>query len=158
MTNFATAASDETRTAQHEKWMAKNCLRLGELDRERIADIDRRLDLKLGGSQLAANTANRIRIIARASMHSAIEAGAVATDAWSQRSKTRARRKVAIASAAHSVRRTRQPAAKTKNAGSVKAPVTDSCRISSEIHVLRGPDGVSLLRRTVSARSPGGWV
>jgi hypothetical protein len=48
-----------------EKWMARNCLTLGELDRERIADIDRRLGLKLDGSPMAANTANRIRIVAR---------------------------------------------------------------------------------------------
>ena len=78
-----------------EKWMGRNCLTLGELDRERIADIDRRLVLKLDGSPVAANTANRIRIVARASIQSAIQAGAVAADVWPQRSTTRARRKVA---------------------------------------------------------------
>ena len=41
--------------------MAKHCLTLAELDRERIADIERKLGLKLDGSQLAANTANRTR-------------------------------------------------------------------------------------------------
>jgi len=87
--------SEAARDAQHEKWMAKNCLPLGELDRERIADIDRKLGLKLDGSPMAANTANRIRIVARASVQAAIEAGAIAADAWPQRSKTRARRKVA---------------------------------------------------------------
>ena len=65
--------------------MAKHCLTLAELDRERIADIDRKLDLKLDGSQLAANTASRIRIVARASVQSAIDAGAVAVDVWPQR-------------------------------------------------------------------------
>lgn len=80
---------------QKRGWTAKNCLPLGDLDRERIADIDRKLSLKLDASQLAANTANRIRIIARASAQSAMEAGAVAADVWPQRSKTRARRKVA---------------------------------------------------------------
>ena len=33
-----------------ERWMARHCLTLGELDRERIADIDRRLALKLSDS------------------------------------------------------------------------------------------------------------
>lgn len=49
---------------------------LGDLDRERIADIDLRLSLKLDGSPMAANTANRIRIVARASVQPAIDAGA----------------------------------------------------------------------------------
>ena len=78
-----------------EKWTSWNCLTLGDLDRERIADIDRRLGLKLDGPPLAANTANRIRIVARASVQSAIAAGAVAGDVWPQRSKSRTRRKVA---------------------------------------------------------------
>ena len=77
-----------------ERWMGKHCLTLGELDRERIADIDRKLSLKLDGAQMAANTASRIRIVARASVQSAIDAGAVAADVWPQRSKSRARRKV----------------------------------------------------------------
>ena len=83
---YTALAPGSERDAQHEKWMAKNSLTLGELDRERIADIDRRLGLKLDGSPMAANTTNRIRIIARASVQSAIEAGAVAADAWPQRS------------------------------------------------------------------------
>ena len=43
--NTALAPGSE-RDAQHEKWMAKNSLTLGDIDRERIADIDRRLGLK----------------------------------------------------------------------------------------------------------------
>ena len=74
-----------------ERWMSKHCLALGELDRDRIADIDRKLALKLDGSQMAANTANRIRIVARACIQSAITAGAVSSDVWPQRSKSRAR-------------------------------------------------------------------
>ena len=45
-------------------------------------DIDRKLALKLDGSQMAANTANRIRIVARACVQSAIAAGAVPSDVW----------------------------------------------------------------------------
>ncbi len=78
-----------------ERWLAKNCLTFAELDRDRVADIDRKLALKLDGSQMAANTANRIRIVARACIQSAIAAGAVTADVWPQRSKSRARRKVA---------------------------------------------------------------
>ena len=87
--------SEGGRDVHHEKWMAKHSVTLGELDRERIADIDRRLGLKLDGSPMAASTTNRIRIVARASIQAAINAGAVPADVWPPRSKNRARRKVA---------------------------------------------------------------
>ena len=61
----------------------------GGCDRERLAEIDRRPGLKLDGSPMAANTANRIRITARACVLAAIEAGATAADAWPPRSKSR---------------------------------------------------------------------
>ena len=89
------AGSETHRDVVLERWLAKNCLTLGELDRERVADIDRKLALKLDGSQMSANTANRIRIVARACVQSAVAAGAVTADVWPQRSKSRARRKVA---------------------------------------------------------------
>jgi integrase len=87
--------TESARDARFEKWMGRHCLTLGELDRDRIAVIDRKLALKLDGSPMAANTANRIRIVARACVQAAIDAGAVSADVWPQRSKTRARRKVA---------------------------------------------------------------
>lgn len=45
--------SEGGRDVRYERWMAKYCLPLGELDRERIAEIDRRLGLKLDGSPMA---------------------------------------------------------------------------------------------------------
>ena len=44
-----TPDSDGVSEPRYENWMMKNCLTLGELDRERIAEIDRRLALKLDG-------------------------------------------------------------------------------------------------------------
>ena len=89
--------SESHRDDRFEKWMTRHCLSLGDLDldRDRIAGIDRKLAAKLDGSPMAANTANRIRIIARACVQAAIDAGAIPADVWPQRSKTRARRKVA---------------------------------------------------------------
>ena len=107
---------------QFERWMAKHCLTLAELDRERIADLDRKLGLKLDGSQLAANTANRI--VARASVKSAIDAGAVAVDAWPQRSKTRARRKVARTRRSVGVRTLPAPSVMACQ-GSTRSPLTN---------------------------------
>ena len=88
-------SSESQRDVRLEKWMGRHCLSLGDLDRERIAGIERKLSLKLDGSPMAANTASRIRIVARACVHAAIDAGAVPVDVWPQRPKTRARRKVA---------------------------------------------------------------
>ena len=87
--------SESARDDRLEKWMSRHCLSLGDLDRDRIAGIDRKLAVKLDGSPMAANTANRIRIVARACVQAAIDAGGVPVDVWPQRSKTRARRKVA---------------------------------------------------------------
>ena len=87
--------SDAGRDVGLEKWMSRHCLTLGDLDRDRIAGIDRKLAVKLDGSPMSANTANRIRIIARACVQAAADVGAVPPDVWPQRSKTRARRKIA---------------------------------------------------------------
>ena len=65
--------TDGGHSMQHERWMTRHCLTLRELDRERVADIDRKLGLKLDGSQLAANTTSRIRIVDRASVQAAID-------------------------------------------------------------------------------------
>ncbi len=83
------------RVKAHEDWMTKNCLPVGELDRERVADIDRRLAIRLDGTPMAASTANRNRTVARACVHAAVDAGALGVDPWPRRSKARAQRKVA---------------------------------------------------------------
>jgi hypothetical protein len=78
-----------------ESWLKRNCLVLAELDRDVVADIDRRLGLRLDGSPLAANTANRIRIVCRACVGAAADAGATPDDPWPPRSRNRTHRKVA---------------------------------------------------------------
>lgn len=87
--------TEHERDATLEAWLAANCLSLAEIDRERIAEIDRQLGLKLDGSPLAATTASRIRIVSRACVEAAVAIGAIADDPWPPRSQQRARRKVA---------------------------------------------------------------
>ena len=153
--------SEGERQAPYEKWLAKNCLTLGELDRERIADIDRRLALKLDGSPMAANTANRIRIIARASVQSAIEAGAIASDAWPQRSKSRARRKVARTKRSVDVRSLPSPEAMAAAIDAIvtQQPGSKTYRVMTAVAYYAGlrPSEVVMLR-VRSAELPGdGW-
>ena len=153
--------SDRERDARHEKWMAKNCVPLGELDRERIADIDRRLALKLDGSPMAANTANRIRIVARASVQAAMEAGAIATDAWPQRSKTRARRKVARSRRSVDVRSLPSPAtmAEAIDAIVTQQPGSKTYRVMTAVAYYAGlrPSEVVMLRVGSAELPAEGW-
>ena len=158
---YTALAPGSERDAQHEKWMAKNSLTLGDLDRERIADIDRRLGLKLDGSPLAANTTNRIRIIARASVQSAIEAGAVAADAWPQRSKTRARRKVARTKRSVDVRALPSPAAMAEAIDAIvtQQPGSKTYRVMTAVAYYAGlrPSEVVMLRVRSTELPVEGW-
>ena len=153
--------SEDRRDAQHEKWMAKNCLTLGDLDRDRIADIDRRRGWKLDGSPMAANTTNRIRIIARASVQSAIEAGAVAADAWPQRSKTRARRKVARTKRSVDVRALPSPAAMAEAIDAIvtQQPGSKTYRVMTAVAYYAGlrPSEVVMLRVRSAELPAEGW-
>jgi integrase len=144
-----------------EKWLARNCLTLGELDRERVADIDRRLGLKLDGSPMAANTANRIRIVARASVQSAVEAGAVAADVWPQRSKTRARRKVARTRRSVDVRALPGPAAMAEAIEAIvtQQPGSKTYRVMTAVAYYAGlrPSEVVMLRVRSAVLPADGW-
>jgi integrase len=152
---------DDRRDSEYEKWMAKNCMPLGELDRERIAEIDRRLGLKLDGSPMAANTANRIRSIARACVLAAIEAGAIAADAWPPRSRTRARRKVARTKRSVDVRALPSPAimAAAIDAIVTQQPGSKTYRVMTAVAYYAGlrPSEVVMLRVRSASLPTEGW-
>ncbi|MEP7113829.1 MAG: hypothetical protein ABI862_11220 [Ilumatobacteraceae bacterium] len=133
--------SEEGWNVALERWMGKHCLMLGELDRERIADINRKLD----GSQMAANTANRIRIVARSTVQSAIAAGAVTADVWQQRSKSRERRKVSRAKGSLDIRTLPKPDADGRGDRRDRHPTTRQQDIP-------GDDRSRLLRRPATIR------
>ena len=153
--------SDANWNAMLERWLAKHCLTLGELDRERIADIDRKLSLKLDGTPMAANTANRIRIVARASIQSAIEAGAAAADVWPQRSKSRARRKVSRTRRSVDIRTLPGPAvmAEAINAIVTQQPASRTYRVMTAVAYYAGlrPSEVVMLRVRSVELPTEGW-
>ncbi|MGY6501830.1 MAG: tyrosine-type recombinase/integrase [Acidimicrobiales bacterium] len=107
-------APDTVLVPDRERWLDRNCLALGELDRETVADLARRLSLKLDGEPLAASTSNRYRTNAHACVLAAVEAGAIPADPWPKRSKSRARRKVSRPKAAVDVRSLPDPATMAK--------------------------------------------
>ncbi len=90
-----TLAPDAIRDASLESWLARSCPRLAALDRTFIATIERQLLLRGDGRPLAATTANRTRIVCRACVRAAVDAGAIPDDPWPQRPPGRSRRKVA---------------------------------------------------------------
>ena len=105
---------DAARQPEMERWLDRNCRALADLDREVAADLARRLSLKLDDEPLAATTANRYRTNAHACVLAAVEAGAMPTDPWPKRSKSRARRKVARPKAAVDLRSLPDPATMAK--------------------------------------------
>lgn len=106
-----TLVPDAVHVPEMERWLDRNCLSLAELDREAVAEIARRLSLKLDDRPLAATTANRYRTNAHACVLAAVEAGAIPTDPWPRRSRSRARRKVARTKATVDVRSLPDPPA-----------------------------------------------
>jgi integrase len=105
-----TLVPDAVHVPDMESWLDRNCLSLADLDRETMAEITRRLSLKLDDEPLAASTANRYRTNAHACVVAAVEAGAIPVDPWPKRSRSRARRKVARPKAAVDVRSLPDPA------------------------------------------------
>ena len=123
--------------------------------------MDRKLGLKLDGSQLAANTTSRIRIVARASVQSAIDAGAVAADAWPQRSKTRARRKVARTKRSVDVRSFPNPAVMAEAIDAIVTQQSGSktYRVMTAVAYYAGlrPSEVVVLRARSTELPAQGW-
>lgn len=105
---------DAAQVRDRELWLERHALTLAELDRETVADLARRLTLRLDGEPLAPTTANRYRTNAHACVLAAVEAGAIPSDPWPKRSKSRARRKVARPKAAVDVRSLPDPATMAK--------------------------------------------
>jgi integrase len=105
-----TLVPDAVLVPEMELWLDRNCLSLADLDRETMAEIARRLSLKLDDEPLAVSTANRYRTNAHACVLAAVEAGAIPIDPWPKRSRSRARRKVTRPKAAVNVRSLPDPA------------------------------------------------
>jgi integrase len=84
---------DGERDPAVERWLEASGLRLCDLDRITVADINRQLGLGLDGTPLAATTANRFRTCAHACVLAAVELGILPSDPWPRRSRSRSRRK-----------------------------------------------------------------
>lgn len=86
-------AAEIDSTAEEERWLNRHVLSLGELGRELLADVERRLGLGVKGQPLAAATASRYRKHAHSCIRRAVELERIAADPWPPTPKGRSRRK-----------------------------------------------------------------
>jgi hypothetical protein len=80
-------------TDESERWLAKWGLSLGELNREVLADVERRLSLGDSGQPLAMSTAGRYRKVAHSCIRRAVELDKLKADPWPPAPRGRNRRK-----------------------------------------------------------------
>ncbi|MGH9155595.1 MAG: tyrosine-type recombinase/integrase [Acidimicrobiales bacterium] len=153
--------SEHDRDDHLEAWLVTNCLSLAEIDRERVAELDRQLGLRLDGSPLAASTANRIRIVSRACVQAAVEIGAIAGDPWPPRSQQRARRKVARRRRGIDVRSLPGPEAMARaiDAITTHQPGSRKYRVMTAVAYYAGlrPSEVVMLRSRALVLPSDGW-
>ncbi len=75
------------------RWLGKWGLSLGDLNREVLADVERRLSLGAKGQPLAMSTAGRYRKVAHSCIRRAVELDRLEADPWPPSPKGRNRRK-----------------------------------------------------------------
>lgn len=80
-----------------ERWLARWCLKLSELDRQVLAAAERELLLTGDGRPLAASTASRFRKVAHACIRRAVDLDVLPADPWPPRPRGRSLRKAARA-------------------------------------------------------------
>jgi integrase len=76
-----------------ERWLVRWGLSLGELNREVLAEVERRLSLADSGRPLAVSTAGRYRKVSHACVRRAVELDQITADPWPPSPKGRNRRK-----------------------------------------------------------------
>lgn len=85
--------TEEAREPRVEAWLDRRCVRLGDLDRERTRDLAQRVALKLDGTPMAPSGAARHRANCHACLLAAVDIGAIESDPWPRRTRSRSRRK-----------------------------------------------------------------
>lgn len=156
-----TLAPETVHVPEMERWLDRNCLTLADLDSEVVAEIARRLSLKLDDQPLAATTANRYRTNAHACVLAAVDAGAIPADPWPKRSRSRARRKVARPKAAVDVRSLPDPATMARSIAAMEnlQPGSKVYRAMTAVAYYAGlrPSEVVMLRIRSLTLPEAGW-
>ena len=149
------------READQERWLDRNCLTLADLDRAVVSEIARELARKLDGEPYAATTAARYRTNVRACIRAAVEAGAIPTDPWPARSRTRSRRKVARRKPAVDIRSLPDPTTMRRALAAIDShqPGSATYRVMTAVAYYAGlrPSEIAMLRVRALVLPPEGW-
>jgi integrase len=94
---------------EHERWLGRWGLSLGELTREQLADVERCLAIGDRGQALASSTASRYRKVAHMCVKRAVELGRLSADPWPPTPTGRSRRKARRKRSAVDIRRLPDP-------------------------------------------------
>jgi hypothetical protein len=130
------------------RWLGNWGLSLGDLNREVLADVERRLSLGAKGQPLAMSTAGRYRKVAHSCIRRAVELDRLEADPWPPSPKGRNRRKARRKRTAVDVRVLPNPA--------TMAAVIDAIRTHQPgSRIYQVMDGGGLLRRSATVRGGG---
>ena len=153
--------TEVVRDGDLERWLDRNCLTLGDLDKATVGEIARELTRKLDGEPLAATTAARYRTNARACLRSAVEAGAFPVDPWPLSSRTRSRRKVARRKPAVDIRSLPTPETMERALAAIDShqPGSKTYRVMTAVAYYAGlrPSEVAMLRVRALVLPTTGW-
>ena len=151
---------DAAREPAFESWLDDYSPHLGDLDRERLAQIERELLKRQDGKPVAATTANRTRIVCRACILAAVDGGLIEVDPWPPRSRGRARRKVARRKSID-VRSLPAPATMVRAIDAIRSqqPASEKYRVMTAVAYYAGlrPSEVVMLRVRALTLPRSGW-
>ena len=144
-----------------EVWLASWSLQLDGLNREVLAEVDRRLGLGDQGQPLSASTASRHRKLARACIRRAAELEVLAADPWPPAPKGRSRRKAARVRRGIDVRRLPDPVTMAQVIDAIPSHQPSSVMYQVMVAVMYyaglRPSEVVMLRPSALALPAAGW-
>jgi integrase len=144
-----------------ERWLGRWCLRLGQLDRARLAVVDQQLGVGDNGQPLSAWTASRYRKVSRACIRRAVELDVLPADPWPPAPQGRARRKAVRTRKAVDVRALPDPSTMAKALAAIVThqPASRMYQAMTAVAYYAGlrPSEVVMLRASCVDLPPTGW-
>jgi len=144
-----------------EVWLARWCLALEDLNRNRLGEVDRRLGIGDAGQVLSPSSASRFRKVARACVRRAVELDVLGADPWPPAPKGRSRRKAARVKRGVDVRRLPDPVTMVRVMEAIPShqPASRMYQVMVAVMYYAGlrPSEVIMLRPSALHLPPEGW-
>ncbi len=149
-------------SAEGVRWLERHALRLAELDKQLLAEVDLQLGVGLDGRRLATTTASRRRMIAKACVRRAVQLDLLPADPWPPAPKGRASRKIHRKRQRVDVRSLPDPATMVRILDTMASHQPGSLTFQQMTAVvyyagLRPSEVVMLRRRSLDLPADGSW-